>query len=97
MLAGTNWDKSISTWEALPLDSEEQFARFQEKRRWFADQRTAFWHLQEAELCLASGNFNAVQGFHVNLLKDELRSGPLLARRERLEAALKKAPVKDGN
>ena len=56
-LAGTNWDESISTWEALPLDSEEQFAKFQEKRRRFADQRTSFWHLQEAELCLQHRNY----------------------------------------
>ena len=96
LLAGTNWDESISTWDAPPLDSDEQFAKFQEKRRRFADERTSFWHLQEAELCLGFGNYNAAR-FHVNLLKDELRSGPLLARRERLEAALKKAPLKDGN
>ena len=31
-LAGTNWDESISNWEAPELDHEEQFARFQSRR-----------------------------------------------------------------
>ncbi len=88
VLAGTNWDESISTWEAPPLDSDEQFARFQEKRRRFVDQRTSFWHLQEAELCLVYRNLNAAR-FHMGLLQGDLRSGPLQVRKDRLEAAIR--------
>jgi WD40 repeat protein len=89
LLAGTNWDESISMWESPQLDSEEQFAKFQEKRRRFAEQRTSFWHLQEAELCLVYRNLNAAR-FHLNLLKDDLRSVPLEGRKDRLEAAMRK-------
>jgi WD40 repeat protein/serine/threonine protein kinase len=87
-LAGTNWDESISTWEAPPLDSEEQFAKLQEKRRRFADERTSFWHLQEAELCMVYRNLNAAR-FHLSYLKDDLRSVPLQARKDRLEATVR--------
>jgi WD40 repeat protein/serine/threonine protein kinase len=87
LLAGTNWDESISTWEAPRLDNEEQFARFQEKRRRFADERTSFWHLQEAELCLVYRNLSAAR-FHLSLLQGDLRSVPLQARKDRLEAAI---------
>ena len=89
MLAGTNWDESISTWEAPQLDTEEQFAKFQGKRLHFADQRTSFWHLQEAELCLVYRNLNAAR-FHLSFLKDDLRSVPLQARVDRVEAAIRK-------
>ncbi len=89
LLAGTNWDESISTWEAPPLETEPQFAKFQEKRRRFADERTDFWHLQEAELCLVYRNLSAAR-FHLDFLRDDLRSAPLQARKEQLEAAMRR-------
>jgi eukaryotic-like serine/threonine-protein kinase len=88
LLAGTNWDESISLWEAPYLDNEEQFAKFQDKRRRFADERTSFWHLQEAELCLVYRNLSAAR-FHLNLLKNDLRSAPLQVRRDRLAASMR--------
>ena len=84
-LAGSNWDKSISIWEAPPLDSEEQFARFQEKRRRFADERSNFWHLQEAELCLDYKNLSAAR-YHLQRVQKDLLTGPLQSRLDRVEA-----------
>lgn len=88
LLAGTNWDESISLWEAPPLSNGAQFAKFQEKRRRFADERSSFWHLQEAELCLARRNMKAAR-FHVALLTDDFPAGPLQIRKDRLQAALR--------
>ena len=87
-LVGTNWDESITAWEAPPLETEEQFAKFQEKRRRFADERTSFWHLQEAEVCLGHKNLQAAR-FHLKHLRNDLLSAPLLARKDRLEATLR--------
>jgi WD40 repeat protein len=87
-LAGTNWDESISLWEAPLLDTEGQFAKFQDKRRRFADDRTPIWHLQEAELCLVYRNLKAAT-FHLNLVADAFRTGPLQQRTERAQQALK--------
>jgi WD40 repeat protein len=89
-LAGTNWDESISTWEALPLDCEEQFARFQEKRRWFADQRTSFWHLQEAELCLQHKNLPAAL-FHLQRLRSDTLTEPLQSRSQRVKSSVSRS------
>ncbi len=87
-LAGSNWDKSISIWEAPPLDNEEQFVRFQEKRRRFADERSNFWHLQEAELCLDYKNVPAAR-YHLQRLQKDLLTGPLQSRLDRVEARIK--------
>jgi WD40 repeat protein/serine/threonine protein kinase len=87
LLAGTNWDESISLWEAPPLDTDDQFIKFQDKRRRFADERSSFWHLQEAELCLVYRNASAAR-FHLGFLTDDFRSGPLQARKDRLQKAI---------
>jgi WD40 repeat protein/serine/threonine protein kinase len=87
-LAGSNWDESISIWEAPLLDSEEQFARFQAKRRRFADERTNFWHLQEAEVCLLHKNVAAAR-FHLQRIGPVPLPEPLQLRKERLVGVLK--------
>src|SRR5262249_49242047 len=87
LLAGTNWDESISLWEAPPLDTDDQFAKLQERRRRFADERSRFWHLQEAELCLLHRNI-AEARFHMSLVGD-FESAPLQTRKERLQAAIR--------
>jgi WD40 repeat protein/serine/threonine protein kinase len=88
LLAGTNWDESISLWEAPLLDRDEDLAKFQDRRRRFADQRTRFWHLQEAELCLVHRNVKAAQ-FHLKFLQEDFVTGPLQMRKERLQQTLK--------
>jgi WD40 repeat protein len=51
-LAGTNWNESISVWDApMPADETERLQQ-EEVRRQGADERALFWHLQEAEYCL---------------------------------------------
>ena len=91
---------SISTWEAMPLNGadplekfDEQFARFQEKRRKFADERASFWHLQEAELCLEYKNYPATV-FHLKRVRGETLTEPLKLRwkgvTDRYQAAVAK-------
>ena len=87
LLAGTNWDESISLWEAPLLDTDDQFAKLQERRRRFADERSRFWHLQEAELCLLHRNIAGAR-FHMSLV-DDFESAPLQSRKERLQAAIR--------
>jgi len=64
---------------------------FQDRRHRFADERSSFWHLQEAELCLAFRNVNAAR-FHLSFLSDDFRASPLQARKDRLEKALQQSP-----
>jgi WD40 repeat protein/serine/threonine protein kinase len=94
LLAGTNWNESISLWEAPRLDTEDQFANFQEKRRRFADERSSFWHLQEAEVCLNYRNINAAR-FHMCFLTDDFRTGPLQARKDRMQKSLQSTNSKE--
>ncbi|HZZ77447.1 MAG TPA: protein kinase, partial [Gemmataceae bacterium] len=87
MLAGTNWDESISLWEAPPLDTDDQFAKLQEKRRRFAEERSNLWHLQEAELCLVYRNMTAAR-FHLGFLAADFDSEPLQVRKSILQQKL---------
>lgn len=86
-LAGTNWDESISLWDAPEQSSDSEYASHQAERLQAANERALFWHLQEAEHCLEHKNLAAAR-FHLNRLKGVNLPGPLQARRKRLELQL---------
>jgi WD40 repeat protein len=88
-LAGTNWDESVSLWEADSKSSPTEALRRQARR--LAEQRAAFWHLQEAEQCLRFRNLGAAR-FHANRLAGAPLPPPLEARRKALENALAAPP-----
>jgi WD40 repeat protein/serine/threonine protein kinase len=88
LLAGTNWNESISIWEAPPLFDKESFKNYQAGRRRRADLRGHFWHLQEAEHCLEHKNLPAAR-FHLQRVTAPSLPPPLQLRKERLLEALK--------
>jgi dipeptidyl aminopeptidase/acylaminoacyl peptidase len=81
-LAATNWDKTISVWEA----GEQSAARAKDLRR-AADARAPAWHLGEAESCLKRKDA-AGAAFHARYLRDVALPEPLLRRRDRVLLAL---------
>jgi len=83
LLAGTNWNESISMWDTGIAGDENAMARYQLVRQQAADARAAFWHLEEAEDCLRHHNLRAAR-FHFQRLADAFLSPPLQARKERL-------------
>jgi eukaryotic-like serine/threonine-protein kinase len=82
-LAGSNWDESISVWEAAAQTPDGLITRNQAAHRQAADERAAFWHLQEAEHCLDHNDLFAA-GFHVKRLTGLVLPQPLKARNNRL-------------
>jgi WD40 repeat protein len=88
-LVGTNWDESISIWEAEVLPDDNAVARHQAARRRAADARAPYWHLQEAEDCLEQNNPVAAL-FHLNRVGSVELPAPLQVRKERLLEQLKK-------
>jgi WD40 repeat protein len=77
-LVGTNWDESISLWEAGVRTEAEKAARQQA--------RALFWHLQEAEHCLEPRDHKnqAAALFHLGRLGADPLPAPLQARKDRL-------------
>jgi WD40 repeat protein/serine/threonine protein kinase len=87
-LVGTNWDESISMWDARITGGDEAaVARHQSARRQAADARAAFWHLEEAEDCRDHKNRSAAR-FHLQRIGDAPLPPPLQARRDRLASSL---------
>jgi WD40 repeat protein/tRNA A-37 threonylcarbamoyl transferase component Bud32 len=86
-LVGTNWDESISMWDAVLQDDENTLARHQLARRQAADARATLWHLQEAEDCVEHANPAAAR-FHLQRLGNAPLPPPLHARKERLASQL---------
>jgi WD40 repeat protein len=80
-LAGTNWDESISVWEASLSPDEDRRERRAEVRRRAALARAAFWHLQEALHCLRVKNYAAAR-FHLERTTGAELSELLQKRRE---------------
>jgi WD40 repeat protein/serine/threonine protein kinase len=80
LLAGSNWDESISVWEAeSPSDAR------QENRRQAAQERAPLWHLEEAEHCVQVKNvFGAA--FHLRRVGNGQLPPPLDERRKHLLA-----------
>src|SRR5262249_47560819 len=85
-LVATNWDESISLWAATS-GADGDVAAHRAARREPANARAVFWHLQEAEDCLAHHNRPAAR-FHLQKLGTTPLPGPLQARRDRLLAEL---------
>jgi hypothetical protein len=77
-LAATNWDKTVSVWEAEELTA----ARARDLRR-AADERAPAWHLDEVEACLERKD-EAGAAFHARYLRDVALPEPLRSRRDRL-------------
>jgi WD40 repeat protein len=92
-LAATNWDETISLWEAEMPPDKAAVARLQAARRRAADARGPFWHLQEAEECLLHNNPPAAR-FHLGCLGDAALSAPLQERRDLLVRKLNTPAVK---
>jgi eukaryotic-like serine/threonine-protein kinase len=93
-LAATNWDETISVWDAeLPPD-EAALARHQAARRRAAEARAPLWHLQEAEDCLEHNNPTAAR-FHLQSLTDAPLPAPLQARKDGLLQQLNR-PAEQG-
>jgi len=87
-LLGTNWDESISMWEATLDDRSDALAKRQAARRAAAEGRIVYWHLEEAEHCLEHHNRSAAL-FHFSRLRDAKLPEPMQARRDRLAIQLK--------
>jgi WD40 repeat protein len=78
LLAGSNWDESISVWEA-----ESPSPALQEARRHAAERRAPLWHLQEAERCVLFKNEFGRQ-FHLARIGTGPLPAPLRDRRAHL-------------
>jgi eukaryotic-like serine/threonine-protein kinase len=88
-LAAANWNESISVWDApMPSDEETQLQQ-QTARRQGADERTLFWHLEEAEYCVEHKMKYGVQ-FHLQRVRNALLPPLLQARRERVLTKMEK-------
>ena len=79
-LLGTNWDESVSMWDAGIVDDEDGLAKHQASRRRIADARARYWHLEEAENCIEHHNKSAAL-FHLQRLGNAALPAPLQARR----------------
>jgi WD40 repeat protein len=78
LLAGSNWDESISVWEADSPSDDRQAAR-----RQAAEDRAPLWHLEEAEHCVKVKHvFGAA--FHLRHVGTGPLHAPLEARRKHL-------------
>jgi hypothetical protein len=86
-LVGTNWDESISMWDAGAPGSENAVAARQAARRQAADARAVFWHLEEAEDCWDHHNPTAAR-FHFQRLGNITLPSSLQARKDRLALEL---------
>ncbi len=87
-LLGTNWDESISIWDASLSDDPDALAMRQASRRAAAEGRLVYWHLEEAENCLEYHSRSAAL-FHFLHLRDKNLSEPVRARRDRVALQLK--------
>jgi WD40 repeat protein len=80
-LAGTNWNETISVWNAPhEIDDEAQLQQRQARRR-AADERALLWHLQEAEYYIKHKNKRAAQ-FHAERLREAILPEPLQKRQK---------------
>jgi WD40 repeat protein len=87
-LVGSNWDESISVWEAETISPERQHAR-----RAAAERRAPLWHLQEAEQCLMHKFVDLFAArYHLKqidcLVKKQSLPAPLQERLKRLQERL---------
>jgi WD40 repeat protein len=87
-LAGTNWNESISVWDAPPIHDENDLSDRHLARRQAAEGRALMWHLEEAEYCVEHKSWNAAR-FHLQRLNDTVLSPPLRARKNWVAEAVK--------
>ena len=88
-LLGTNWDESISLWDASLADRQDALAKTAARHGGpLPEPRLLFWHLDEAEDCVEHHNRSAAL-FHFQRLRDKELPEPLQARRDRLATRLK--------
>jgi WD40 repeat protein len=87
-LAASNWDESISLWEATGPSPQRQDAR-----RRAAEERASIWHLEEAERCFRVKNVFAAS-FHLGRLKERPLPELLRERAENLARVVERQPVK---
>jgi WD40 repeat protein/serine/threonine protein kinase len=81
-LAGSNWNESISLWEAVDLDPGRQNARLQS-----TEKRAALWHLEEAERCVRIKNLWAAN-LHLRWVGSANLPRPLQDRKDHLAQVL---------
>jgi WD40 repeat protein len=86
-LAATNWDESISLWEAATPADDDAALRQRAARQRAAELRTPFWHLQAAEDCLEHHNRSAAL-FHFERIGDDPLPAALQDRKVRLGTLL---------
>jgi WD40 repeat protein len=70
-LVATNWDDSLSLWEAEPprgTSSRGEAATGTISEAFLSPERAAYWHLTEAEQAMQNGNLRATE-FHLNRMK----------------------------
>jgi WD40 repeat protein len=93
-LAGTNWDESISVWDAPLIRDDNDVSDRHLARRQAAEGRALMWHLQEAKYCVEHKSLDAAW-FHLERLRDKELSPPLRARKkwvkERVSETMKSA------
>ena len=87
-LAGTNWNESISVWDAPRQTGDEGRLQQQQARRLAADEWALFWHLQEAEYYMKQNNDSAAR-FHLLRLDAAPLPRPLHNRKKQLEQMVK--------
>jgi WD40 repeat protein/tRNA A-37 threonylcarbamoyl transferase component Bud32 len=88
-LVASNWDDSLSLWEAESPRTESPAESIPEA--FFSPERAAYWHLTEAEHALQNGNLRATE-FHLRRMA-QFKSIPrsLEPRREFLEERWKRS------
>jgi WD40 repeat protein len=87
-LVGTNWDESISIWEAENEADTDSGTAFQSARRQAADTRAPYWHLQEARECLEYNNPTGAR-FHLDRIGAAQFPPSLRAEKKRVAAELR--------
>ena len=66
-LVASNWDNSLSLWEAEAPRGEVSTGSIPEA--FLSPERAAYWHLTEAEQAMQNGNLRATE-FHLNRMKE---------------------------
>jgi WD40 repeat protein len=87
-LAASNWDETISVWDADMPDVAAEYPAYQAKRRASADQRATYWHLQEAQHCIEHKNPTAAR-YHLAQIEGKTLSPTLQTLKDRVMTALK--------
>jgi len=88
-LAASNWNESISVWDAPMPSDEEDHLEQEDIRRQGAEERAYFWHLEEAEYCVEHKMKYGAE-FHLQRLRNAPLPPLLQQRKERLIVKMEK-------